>query len=280
MTIPTRTLPDDPTAVLLPAATEPARRRRPGRALFVGAGIVLAVVTVGYGCLVLVNLLGRRTYRSTQRFPLTHVVQLQGGDDQLTIVPDAVDHVVVQQTVRRGIQHTRGVNRVDAAGVLHLGVRCPKWVPTFCDITTTVHVPADLDVRGSLGDGSVTASGLHGSFHVSTGDGSIHLDRQVGDVWLASGDGTVRLTELRARHVAVSTGDGSVSIDLAAPPDSVVLHSGDGTVSLAVPDDGTPYAVTTSTGDGSVHNDLANDPRASRRIDVHTGDGSVHLSYG
>jgi hypothetical protein len=246
----------------------------------VGAGIVLAVVTVGYGCLVLVNLLGRRTYRSTLRFPLTHVVQLQGGDDQLTIVPDAVDHVVVQQTVRRGIQHTRGVNRVDAAGVLHLGVRCPKWVPTFCDITTTVHVPADLDVRGSLGDGSVTASGLHGSFHVSTGDGSIHLDRQVGDVWLASGDGTVRLTELRARHVAVSTGDGSVSIDLAAPPDSVVLHSGDGTVSLAVPDDGTPYAVTTSTGDGHVSNDLANDPRASRRIDVHTGDGSVHLSYG
>jgi hypothetical protein len=280
MTIPTRTLPDDRTAVLLPAATGPAPRHRPGRTLFVGAGIVLAVVTVGYGCLVLVNLLGRRTYRSTLRFPLTHVVQLQGGDDQLTIVPDAVDHVVVQQTVRRGIQHTRGVNRVDAAGVLHLGVRCPKLVPTFCDITTTVHVPADLDVRGSLGDGSVTASGLHGSFHVSTGDGSIHLDRQVGDVWLASGDGTVRLTELRARHVAVSTGDGSVSIDLAAPPDSVVLHSGDGTVSLAVPDDGTPYAVTTSTGDGHVSNDLANDPRASRRIDVHTGDGSVHLSYG
>jgi hypothetical protein len=60
----------------------------------------------------------------------------------------------------------------------------------------------------------------------------------------------------------------------------VVLHSGDGTVSLAVPDDGTPYAVTTSTGDGHVSNDLANDPRASRRIDVHTGDGSVHLSYG
>ena len=280
MTIPTRTLPDDPTAVLPPAATVPASPRRPGRALLVGAGIVLAVVTVGYGCLVLVNVLGRRTYRSTQRFPLTNVVQLQGGDDQLTIVPDAVDHVVVQQTVRRGIQHTRGSNVVDAAGVLHLGVRCPEWVPTSCDIATTVHVPADLDVRGSLLDGSITASGLHGSFHVSTGDGSVHLDRQVGDVWIASGDGTVRLSELRARHVAVSTGDGSVSIDLAAPPDTVVLHSGDGSVNLAVPDDGTPYAVTTSTGDGSVHNDLGNDPRASRRIDAHTGDGSVHLSYG
>jgi hypothetical protein len=280
MTVPTRTPPDQPTAMPPLDGAAPTPPRRPGRKVVVGAGVLFALVSVGYGCLVLVNLLGQRTYHSTRHFPITHELVLDGGDENVTIVPDATDQVVVQQTVLRGIQHTHGSDHVDATGALHLGVKCPPWVPTTCNIHTTVHVPVDLDVRGSLGDGDLHATGLTGSFHLSAGDGSIELVRHVGDVWLHSGDGSVRLTELRARQVAVSTGDGSVSIDLAEPPDSVVLRSGDGSVNLAVPDDGTAYAVTTSTGDGSVHDDLANDPRASRHIDVHTGDGSVHLSYG
>lgn len=156
----------------------------------------------------------------------------------------------------------------------------------------------DIAGRVSLhsGDGSITAANLQGDIDVNTGDGSVRLDGLNGTLQARSGDGSIRAAgRLSAVNVrtgdgsiglaldqgsamsgdwSVTTGDGSVSIDL---PDNfnaeLDAHSGDGGVSLG--------AGLKLTVEGTLHS-----PRHTLRgtlgsgghlLTVRSGDGSIVL---
>ena len=104
------------------------------------------------------------------------------------------------------------------------------------------------------GDGSIRGRDLSGDLRVQTGDGSIRLEDIDGAMDLGTGDGSIvasgRLSALRAR-----TGDGNLTIRAepgsAARPTIGAISTGDGSISLELPED-FDAELDAHTGDGRV----------------------------
>jgi Putative adhesin len=177
-------------------------------------------------------------------------------------------------------------------------------------VRVVLQVPkrADLDVR--TGDGSVSVQPVAGRVTIATGDGSIAAEGLEGDIHLHTGDGSIRASGLSGQlqadtgdgHMAVrgrfelldlSTGDGG--IEAAVEPGSRVvktwsLKSGDGGITLRVPDD-FGAELDAHTGDGNVvvdrpvtvigtisHSTVRGRLGAGGEpLRIHTGDGSIRL---
>jgi len=177
-------------------------------------------------------------------------------------------------------------------------------------VAIDVHVPPELTLDVSTGDGSVTVGDLTGDIHLHTGDGNVDAQRLKGDLAIESGDGRVSVMghdgRLRARsgdgHMSahgrfdrldVGTSDGSVDVDVL-PRSRVVdewrVTSGDGPVTVRLPRD-LAADLDVHTGDGRITTDLTVAVTGTvtsqtlrgrlngggERITVHTGDGSVHV---
>jgi DUF4097 and DUF4098 domain-containing protein YvlB len=82
-------------------------------------------------------------------------------------------------------------------------------------------------------------------------------------------------TGLRADEVDATTSDGSMRLDFAVAPSSVTADTGDGSIEVVVPSDGTAYDVTGSTGDGSRNVSVPTDSSSARHMKLSTGDGSL-----
>jgi len=247
-----------PPASSATAPPEPTRRGPLG-VLFTVLAIGLTLVTLAYGVTTLVNVLGIRTYRTTTAFPLTHTLVLRGGDSRITLVADATDQIVVESSVRRGIIDPGAVAEMQG-DTLHLDGACVARVLTsFCSVTLTVHVPRDLALQGSLDDGSLTADGL------------------VGPVSLTIADGQVDLRNMDADTVDLSTSDGRIDLSLVSAPQSVRVHTSDGSASVCLPDESPGYSVTQRKVDGAIHVGVADDPRSTRPMDLRTADGSIRI---
>ena len=144
------------------------------------------------------------------------------------------------------------------------------------------------------GDGSIRGRSLSGDVHATTGDGSIKIDGVNGVLSVDTGDGSIsvggKLTRLHAR-----SGDGSVTIRAeagSAPEDDWDISTGDGSVTLEVPD-GFDAELDAHTGDGGIRmQDVTvsnvtgkigkNTVRGrlgagGREVRVRTGDGSITL---
>ena len=221
-------------------------------------------------------MLALRTYHSTTILPIVHRIELQSGDADVTIVPDATNHIVVDRTIVRGLRQadTRAFER---DGTLTVNGGCHGWRGSHCTVSITIHVPIDVDVTGRLGDGNLMVRGTKGLVQVSSSDGDIQLDRVTGPVELHSGDGDVQIYALTAPTVQVSSGDGDMDVQLASPPGTIALHSGDGDVDVCLPRSTPPYAVTSHLGDGNLDNQLPSDPSAVRTLSIITGDGDARL---
>jgi hypothetical protein len=186
----------------------------------------------------------------------------------------------------------------------------PSW-SGHRTIRVLVTVPRDLDLELSTGDGSVDLQPLAGRIRVRTGDGSIHADGLHGDLTLHTGDGSIEAHNLDGALVAesgdgsihiggrfdglsVNTGDGSVDASAAAGSKMTApwtLHSGDGSISLGVPQDLKAY-VDLKTGDGSIKVDMpvtiegkidrshvqGNLNGGGSELKITSGDGSIHLT--
>jgi len=242
------------TTTPTPAAQE--RPANPVRLVFVILAVGLALVTIGWGCASVVAALGIRTYHSTTSFPITDDLVIRGGDGSITLIADATDEIVVDATVRHGLGGAHPVASEQTDGLV-LDGGCTSVFNTFCSVTFTVHVPRHLNLRGSVGDGSLTARGL------------------VGTVAFSVGDGRVDLQEMDADSVDLSAGDGSIHVGLVSAPQSIHVVTGDGSGSVCLPSSTPSYAVILHKGDGSIHVDVPNDSRSSRTMALSTGDGSI-----
>jgi DUF4097 and DUF4098 domain-containing protein YvlB len=124
------------------------------------------------------------------------------------------------------------------------------------------------------GDGSQEINGVDGKLRALTGDGHIRADGRFDELDLKTGDGRVDARATAGSALATSwkleSGDGTVTLEvpenLAADVD---LHTGDGHIDLDMP-------ITTSgkIRGGEVHGKLNG---GGNLLMIHTGDGSIRL---
>ena len=124
------------------------------------------------------------------------------------------------------------------------------------------------------GDGSQEIDGVDGKLRATTGDGHIHANGRFDELDLKTGDGHVDAQAMTGSALAASwkleSGDGTVTLEvpenLAADLD---LHTGDGHIDLDMP-------VTTEgkIRQGEIHGKLNG---GGNLLVIHTGDGSIRL---
>jgi hypothetical protein len=187
-----------------------------------------------------------------------------------------------------GVEDHQTGNRVD------LKVRVPHAGFTFGNkhVEVVVYVPRETNldlhtgdgairvdrIKGSqrleTGDGSIESSGVDGAFEAISGDGHIRVDGRFDSLRIRTGDGHVQAEALAGSRLAsnwsIRTSDGRVSLslpsNLAADLDA---STGDGRLVVDI-----PVTVTGKTGDRSLRGKLNG---GGPVIEVHTGDGSVHI---
>jgi len=155
-----------------------------------------------------------------------------------------------------------------------------------------IHMPREGRVDLHTGDGKIEIGNFKGEMLLRSGDGSQEIDGVDGKLRASTGDGHIRANG-RFDELDLKTGDGCVDARAAAGSALEMgwrLESGDGTVTLEVPEN-LRADVDLHTGDG--HIDLDMPVTAEGKIHegqvrgklngggnllvIHTGDGSIRL---
>jgi len=158
-----------------------------------------------------------------------------------------------------------------------------------------IHMPREGRVDLHTGDGKIELGNFKGEMQLRSGDGSQEIDSVDGKLHATTGDGHIRASG-RFDELELKTGDGRV--DAHAAGGSAIatgwrLESGDGTVTLEVPEN-LPADVDMHTGDGHIDLDMPitttgkireNEVRGKLNgggnlLMIHTGDGSIRLRKG
>jgi len=168
-----------------------------------------------------------------------------------------------------------------------------EWGQHKVDII--VQMPREGRVELRTGDGKIEVANLKGEMDLHTGDGSVTLDGVDGKLRASTGDGHIQANG-RFDELDLKTGDGHV--DVRATSGSALtgnwrLETGDGSVSLALPQD-LAADVDLHTSDGHIDLDMPVSAEGKLRqneihgkingggslLTIRTGDGSIHLKKG
>ena len=267
------------TTTSLPGSTGPAAPRQDGgirtslRILAIG----FSLLAVGWGAVSLASLLARATEHRNATYHGVRALDVDLSFESVEIVGSAnATSVSMTRSYTWSLGKPSISNRLDG-DVLSIGSSCPFSVGLGCSGHVRLVVPTDLEVRVHDSDGSMTLRDLDGPVDLSTSDGSINASNLTGRVRLHSGDGSMAVTGLRSDEVEVTASDGSVRLSFAVAPSSVTADSGDGSIEVVVPSDGTSYNVTGTTGDGSRDVTVPLDSNSARHMRLSTGDGSLRV---
>ena len=264
------TEPAVPTAAPAP---RPSGSRTPLRVLAIGVSLLL----VAYGAVVLASLLSRETGTTSATYDGIRTVQLDTGFESVDVVgTDGATSVDLDRRWTWSL-HEPTVRTRQVGDRLVVSSSC-TWSPGLpCTGHVTLAVPPDVAVLGGTSDGRLLLTGLTGPLDVHNSDGRVELRDVSGRLRLSTSDGSVQAEGLTSEQVSVDTSDGSVQLTFAKPPTTVRAATSDGSIDVVVPKDGTAYAVSVSVSDGSQDVAVPTDPDSSRRISIHTSDGSVRV---
>ena len=136
-----------------------------------------------------------------------------------------------------------------------------------------VNVPKKTDLYANTGDGSILVERIDGKISLQSGDGSIRAVETAGDLTAESGDGSIDIEDL-AGKAEIRTGDGSIR--LSGAPMGLKARSGDGSIVLRIRT-GAAMAQDWSvvTGDGSISVTLPDNFDADIEADPGS-DGRAH----
>jgi len=155
-----------------------------------------------------------------------------------------------------------------------------------------IHMPREGRVDLHTGDGKIEIGNFKGEMLLRSGDGSQEIDAVDGKLRATTGDGHIRANG-RFDELDLKTGDGRVDARAAAGSALATgwrLESGDGTVTLEVPEN-LAADVDLHTGDGHIDLDMPVTAEGKVRegqvrgklngggnlLVIHTGDGSIRL---
>jgi hypothetical protein len=159
-------------------------------------------------------------------------------------------------------------------------------------VEVDIHMPREGRVDLHTGDGKIEIGHFKGEMQLRSGDGSQEISEVDGKLRALTGDGHIR-ADGRFDELELKTGDGRV--DARATTGSALatgwrLESGDGTVTLEVPEN-LAADVDLHTGDGHIDLDMPVTTAGKIRegevrgklngggnlLMIHTGDGSIRL---
>lgn len=257
-------------------------------------GSVLAVLAVGYGTLGAVGLTAfeRQTVRQVVIEPVTGLeVDVDGAT---RVLGEERADVLVESRLTRGL--TTPDHRVEVVdGRLEVEGDCRVLSFGWCEVRTTVRVPADLPVtvrgsgstrvegvRGAVdvvsGGGGVTLTDLDGPVDASTGGGGVTATDLGGPLDLRTGGGGIEGRNLRSATVVVRSRGGGIDLLFVAEPTRVDVETGGGGIRVEVPDGPAAYAVDARTGGGGVETSVRTDPSSDRTIRARSGGGGITIS--
>jgi len=246
-------------------------------ALAVGLPFVVGVAVVGAFTVV-------GDFASTSEH---HVASYQWSGGTVTLRTAGTVTVEVGTGSQVGVAYTEHyqlkkptVTSSTASGGVQLTASCPGGIfGSNCQVNYVLTVPANAALNVHSGNGYIHVSGSAAALSLATGNGGIEFDDVTGDVVARTGDGGITGTDVGAKNVQASTGNGGVHIDWSVAPTTVVASTGDGSIHLVLPQGSGPYRTSTHTGDGSVQVTTPTDPTAAASITAKTGNGGISIGY-
>lgn len=227
----------------------------------------------------------RLDYSNTEKVAIKEIV-VEPGAGNVTVMTSDAQQVDIRRVVRyRGEQpdtsyHIEGT-------VLRIETECGQ----FCSIDYEIVAPKGVAIRGELGSGDLTLTGVStvdmrtgsgnigiadatGTVNVRTGSGDIKVSDVGGDFEGRTGSGNIEARGLAGATNTARTGSGDVLLALARSG-SVRTHTGSGNVDVTVPTG--DYRVNVRTGSGEKALGVPHSPSATYLLDVETGSGDIKL---
>jgi hypothetical protein len=132
-------------------------------------------------------------------------------------------------------------------------------VSHWCDLSYTIEVPRDTDVRVESDNAGMEVHGIDG------------------DLDLENDSGPIVGTDLRSRVAMARNDDARVELEFLDPPDRVSVENDTGRISLVVPDIDEGYAVETQNDEGSTDVVVRTDPDSPHAISVDNDTGRIEI---
>jgi hypothetical protein len=265
---------------ITPDTLPPASRSGGARVAWLVLGALLAIASLGWGTLNVVELLAHEEFTVVDTVPAAGLrsVVVDSGAGSATIVGSARDDVRITAHVSEGLRHT-GYGHEVVGDTLHIGSTCPIIGSTWCGVSYTVEVPAAVALRVDTDNGHVAISGVDGPLDVSSDNGRMDLSGPRGDLDLSSDNGRIEAIGATGANVHAKADNGRIHLVFAAAPTTVEARSDNGSIEIVVPDDGSSYAVDVDTDGGDRQIGVRADPTSPRTISAHSDNGSVTIRY-
>ncbi len=230
------------------AVMEPTEHRAsPGvRGLWKVFAAIMVLGAFVSGTFQIVTLLAHEERTETSSYPAAGIarIDVSNSSGSVRFVGIDGDAIEVRAEISDGFRST-GESQEVIGDTLELRGTCPNFGSDWCRVTYEIGVPASLDVRIDADDGSIVGA------------------------------------DLRSANVDARTGDGRVELTFVAAPTSVVATSGDGSVTVVVPDDESTYRLDVHTADGNISTEqVRSDPDSERSLTLRSGDGNITARTG
>jgi len=270
------------TATVLPPPPPsggPRPRRRAGLALVTAIGLLIALATIAWTAFAAITVSARQEASESASYDGVQSVTVDTDDADVAIRTGSRDATRVEQKVQWSFRRP-AVSVANNGNQLIIRSHCPFQMVWSCSVQLTIALPPSTAVDVHTGSGNVAVAGLTAGATLTTSDGSVKATGVLGDLTMRSSNGNVTATDTRSEHVDASSSDGSVRLDLASSPTEVHATSGNGNVTVLVPDQpGVAYQVSSHTGNGSQAVSVRTDPSSPRHITARSGDGDVQVKY-
>ncbi|WP_052665216.1 DUF4097 family beta strand repeat-containing protein [Nitriliruptor alkaliphilus] len=127
--------------------------------------------------------------------------------------------------------------------------------------------------------GSVTVTDVVGPTDVSSRHGSLVIDGAAGHLTAGTQHGSIEATRTTGDVIALSSRHGSIHLRPTVAPTTAEVSTSHGDITVVLPADAPPYAITTNGGDRAADLAVATDPGADRRLDLRTRQGRIEVRY-
>jgi Putative adhesin len=153
-------------------------------------------------------------------------------------------------------------------------------------VNYTITVPAETELRGTMGSGDLQVRGIHGPLRLTSGSGDVTADKIGEDTQVTTGSGDVRLADIQG-EAQITTGSGDLR--LSNVQNEIRVHTGSGDITIEQP--GKTITAGTGSGDvilrgissdarvktGSGDITVDGDPAGTSYWEFHTGSGEVGI---
>ena len=239
----------------------------------------------------------------SKTYTITNTPDLRVETTDANIHVDTWDQKSIQATITSSrYKFGRGgltVEEHQSGDTVDINLRFPHEVHFFNfdsgRVDIHIHMPRKGRVDLHSGDGKIDLAQFSGEMELRSGDGAEEIHQVEGNLHANTGDGHIN-ADGKFEALDVKTGDGNLDVRAIAGSkvsEEWTLHTGDGSVSLQLPQD-LAADLHLHTGDGHIDVDLpiategriaGNDIRGKLNgggnlISIQTGDGSINLRKG